>query len=150
MSTNWQSWPLPDLLAAFTPYKGSKLKLSLETRSCGDIVVIYCEGRIVYRDEAAALSRMASEVFEHSNKLVLDFSGVSSMDSAGVGELAFVCNLAREKNATLKCAGANAVVRNLLELTRLDSVLEIHGTADEAVDSYEVAPSESTQMWAEC
>ena len=57
--------------------KESKLKLSVEARNHGDVIVVHCQGRIVYRDEAAALSRVAGEVLHNGTKLVLDLSGVS-------------------------------------------------------------------------
>ena len=54
------------------------MKLSLETRYRAGIVIIHCQGRIVYRDEAAALSRLVSEIVECGGKVVLDLSGVST------------------------------------------------------------------------
>ena len=44
--------------APFALDKESKLKLSMEARNHGDVIIVHCEGRIVYRDEAAALSRV--------------------------------------------------------------------------------------------
>src|ERR1700691_1258581 len=53
---NCQMWPQPHNLAALgTQYKELNLKLSLETRNLGGVMIVHCQGRIVYRDEAAAL-----------------------------------------------------------------------------------------------
>src|SRR5438270_8626615 len=101
--------------------KESKLKLNLETRNHNDVIIVHCQGRIVYRDEAAALSRVVGEVLQEGSKLVLDLSGVSGMDSAGIGELALLHTWARDRGADFKCAGANALLRTLLGLTNLDS-----------------------------
>jgi anti-anti-sigma factor len=90
----------------------------------------------VYRDEAAALSRVVGEVLQQARKVVLDLSGVSSMDSAGIGELAFLQTWAQGKNVSLKCAGPNPLVRTLLDLTNLDSVLEVHPSVDAAMASF--------------
>jgi anti-anti-sigma factor len=113
--------------------KESKLKLSLETRQRGDVIIVYCQGRIVYRDEAAALSRLVGTVLENAGKVVLDLSGVSSIDSAGMGELVLLHTWARSKKADLKCASPSPLVRELLDLTNLDSVLEIHPSLSEAL-----------------
>jgi anti-sigma B factor antagonist len=137
MNTDWQTWPQPQNLAAFGMNKESQLKLSLETRNQGDVMIVHCHGRIVYRDEVAALSRLVAEVLEHSRKLVLDLSGVSSMDSAGLGELALLHTWTQGKNAVLKCAAPNSLVRTLLDLTNLDSVLDIHFSVDGAVESFQ-------------
>jgi len=111
------------------------LKLSLETRSCGEVIIVHCQGRIVYRDEAAALARIVGDVLAQTGNLVLDLSGVHSMDSAGIGELALLHLRAQEKNVNLKCAGANATVRNLLDLTNLDRVLDVHPSLESALEA---------------
>ena len=121
---------------AFGLGKEPKLKLSLEMRNRGDVIIVHCQGRIVYRDEAAALSRLVDEVLQHSSKLVLDLSGVSSLDSAGIGELALLETWAQERNAELKCSGPNALVMDLLSLTNLDSILEVHPSIDSALASF--------------
>jgi len=136
MDTSWQMWEQPVGPAAFASEKEPKLKLSLETRNRGDVIVVHCQGRIVYRDEAAALSRLVGEVLQHTDKLVLDLSGVSSMDSAGIGELALLQTWAQERGAELKCAGPNEVVQVLLSLTNLDSVLEVHSSVEAALESF--------------
>jgi len=135
MDMNWQIGEQPGIEAAFE-YKELKLKLSLETRNRGDVIVVHCQGRIVYRDEAAALSRVAGEVLQQARKLVLDLSGVSSMDSAGIGELALLHTWAQANNVSMKCAGPTPLVSTLLELTNLDSVLEVHPSVDAAVASF--------------
>ena len=119
----------------FRPQKEPKLKLSLETRNRGDVIVVHCQGRIVYRDEAAALSSVVGDVLDQTSRLVLDLSGVSSIDSAGIGELALLHTQAQARNASFKCAGANGFVRSLLELTNLDTVLDMHPSIESALAS---------------
>jgi anti-sigma B factor antagonist len=141
MDMNWQIGERPEPLAAFEldsfpSHKELKLKLSLETRNLGDVVVVYCQGRIVYRDEAAALSRVVGEMLEQGRKVVLDLSGVNSMDSAGIGELALLQSWAQGRNVSLKCAAPNRLVSTLLALTNMDSVLEVHPSVDVALASF--------------
>jgi len=112
------------------------LKLSLESRNRGDVIVVHCRGRIVYRDEAAALSRVVGEVLQHAGRVVLDLSAVTTMDSAGIGELALLQTWAQERNVTLKCAAPTPVVRTLLDLTNLDTVLEVHPSLDSALSAF--------------
>jgi len=133
---NWQMWERPVPWAACGEYEELKLKLSLETRNRGDVVIVHCQGRVVYRDEAAALSRLAGEFLAQGSKVVLDLSGVTAMDSAGIGELALLQTWAQERNANLKCAGPNDMVRTLLDLTNLDSVVEVHPTLNSALESF--------------
>ncbi len=136
MNMNSQTWTQPHAMAAFDLNKEPKLKLNLETRNHGDVIIVHCQGRIVYRDEAAALSLLVGDVLQNTHKLVLDLSGVHSMDSAGIGELALLKTWAQRKSVSLKCAGPNSLVRSLLDLTNLDSVLEIHSSVDDALESF--------------
>ena len=136
MNADWQTWPQSQNPAAFALPQESKLKLSLEQRNLGDVMIVHCQGRIVYRDEAAALSRVVGQVLQHARKLVIDLSGVTSMDSAGIGELALLQARAQDRNVSLKCAGPNSLVRNLLDLTNLDSVIEIHSSVSDALESF--------------
>jgi len=136
MDTDWQILEPTHSPVFPGRYKESQLKLSLETRNHGDVIIVHCQGRIVYRDEAAALSRVVGEVLQQTSSVVLDLSGVSNMDSAGIGELALVQTWAQEKNASLKCAGANSLVRTLLDLTNLDSVIEVHPSLDSALEAF--------------
>jgi len=143
--TNWQISEQPQVAVAFEYPKELKLKLKLKTRNCGDVMIVHCQGRIVYRDEAAALSRVVGEVLQPEQKLVLDLSGVSSIDSAGIGELVLLQTWARRKNVNLKCAGPTPLVRTLLDLTNLDSVLELHPSVDAALASFR-----EEGVWADC
>jgi anti-sigma B factor antagonist len=116
------------------------LKLSFEVRNRGDVMIVHCEGRIVYRDEAAALSQMVGEMLDHGEKVVLDLSGVSAIDSAGIGELVSLYTRAQTRNVGLKFAGPSLRVRQLLDLTNLCSVIEVHPNLGEALLAF--APQE--------
>ena len=130
----------PVSVAAFAAhYKESGLKLSLETRNRGYVMIVHCQGRIVYREEAAALTRLVGEVLENGGKVVLDLSGVHSIDRAGIGEFVYLHTWSQSRKADLKCASPNAFVYNMLELTNLNSVLDIHPSVTEAVAAFQPA-----------
>jgi anti-sigma B factor antagonist len=140
INTIWETWLPPHRAVALAAQaKESKLKLSLETRNCGDVMIVHGQGRVVYRDEATALARVVSEMLADGGKVVLDLSGVSSIDSAGIGELAFLHTWARAQNADLKFASPTPFVRDLLGLTNLDSVLDIHPSLCEALAAFQSA-----------
>ena len=143
--TNWQTWLQPHQAAAWNTTKESTLKLSLETRNRGDILIVHCQGRIVYRDEAAALSRLVGEVLHKGGKVILDLSGVTSIDSAGIGELVSLHTRAQSQNADLKVASPSPIVCELLDLTNVDSLLEIHPNLNDAMAAFQF-----TELCADC
>jgi anti-sigma B factor antagonist len=122
-------------IAALLRTKESKLKLSLETRHLGDVIVIHCEGRIVYRDEASALTRVVTEALKNTRDVVLDLEGVQRIDSAGLGELVRMHRAADACGSRLKLAGVHPKVMQVLRLTNLASTFEIHPSLVEALDS---------------
>jgi anti-sigma B factor antagonist len=134
------TWERPAAQAAMGMGKESKLKLSLETRNRGEVIIVHCQGRIVYREEATSLSRLVGELLHGGSKVVLDLAGVSSMDSAGIGELALLETWAQERDADLKIASANETVNSLLDLTNLDSVLEVHPSVEAALEAFDEEP----------
>jgi anti-sigma B factor antagonist len=151
METNCQTCPQPVLWAEQmiqTPgiqAKESKLKLSLETRQRGEIVIVHCQGRIVYRDEANAFSSVVGELLQNGGKIVLDLSGVSVIDSAGIGELVLLHRQAEEKKTELKYANPRPYVRDLFDLTQIGSFLEIHPSLGEALAAFQ-----ERELCAEC
>ena len=112
------------------------MKLNLETRKVNGIVVIVCCGRFTYREEATAFSEKIAEVLPGARQVVIELSGVEAMDSAGLGELVVVHMWARACGGSLRLAGANVRIRQLIELTNLASVFEMHPTLDEAILSF--------------
>lgn len=146
MGTNWQTWQkwpglgAPELWNVIVG-NAAMLKLNLETRKQGDVIIVCCQGRIVYRDEAASLSQLigqmvAGEALERTSGIVLDLSGVTGVDGAGLGKLALLQTCAMGKNVGLKFAAPNPLVRHLLGLTNLDRVLEVHPSVDAALESF--------------
>ncbi len=127
-------WPLCNPFS--NQDKESKLKLSLEIRATEDITVVHCRGRIVYRDEAAALSDKVAGLLPRTRRLVLELSAVDMIDGAGLGELAVILMWAQAGGCSVKLAAPSDRIRKLLVLTNLTSVLEIYPTLDDAILSF--------------
>ena len=60
-------------------------------------------------------------------RLVLDLSGVTFMDSAGLGALVSAHRAVAERDGTLVVAGARGMVRQVLAASRLDELLTLAG-----------------------
>jgi len=110
--------------------------LILQRHNDGEIPVLKCEGRIVYRDEAATLSDKAYNILQKHGRLVLDLSGVENIDSGGLGALVMLQMWARQGAGELKLCTPTRRVRKLLELTNLHSIFELHPTREEALAAF--------------
>ena len=112
------------------------MKLDLETRTIGDVTVLYCRGRFTYRDEATAFSQEIAGLL-HMPQIVVELSGLEAIDSAGLGELVVVHMWAKASGCGLKLAGASPRIQQLFELTNLLSVFDLHSTLDHALLSFQ-------------
>lgn len=74
--------------------------------------------------------------FEPPPLTILDFSGVSFLDSAGMSELINHEVYCRDKQVRLVIAGVNSRVLSVLQITRLDKVLTLAPTVEAAEDAY--------------
>jgi anti-sigma B factor antagonist len=117
--------------------KECSLKLDLETRAINDVTVLFCRGRFTYRDEATAFSQKISELLPYARQVVVEFSGLETIDSAGLGELVVVHMWIRASGCALKLAGLNPRVQQTLELTNLLSVFDVHPTLDDALIAFQ-------------
>ena len=78
---------------------------------------------------------LANIVAEKPQRLVLDLTGVTYMDSSGIASLVKMLSRAKAIGASMHLVGMSDRVRSLFEITRLDHVFEIHTTCDEALAS---------------
>ncbi len=59
------------------------------------------------------------------NQVILDFSGVSSMDSAGIGKLLLLYYSLRKKFVSLTVMNPRPIVEDLLQMVNLANVIPI-------------------------
>jgi len=77
--------------------------------------------------------QVVSLVGEGHARLVLDLSGVDFMDSVGLGVIVSALKRVRGRGGELVVAGPAPGVRALFELTRLDEIVELYASVDQAL-----------------
>ncbi len=115
------------------PANAKPLNFSLEAQQYSGAVVLHCQGRLIFRNEAHVLSTAVSEILPAVRRMVVDLTGVGTVDSAGLGELVLLHMWAEAAGYTLKFASPNRTVQHLLELTNLVSVFDVYSSVPEAV-----------------
>jgi anti-anti-sigma factor len=101
-----------------------KAMLVINRQDRGDVLVFRCVGRIVAGEEVAMMKK-AVLCHQSGKVLMLDLSEVFMIDGAGLGLLAFLAGWTRVVGMRLKLLSPSPRVQQLLQLTNLDSVLEI-------------------------
>ena len=95
----------------------------------GDVAVLQCAGRMV-RAQALSLLKDAVTSLSQLRVVVLDLSEVEILDAGGLGILVSLHNWACVNGIQLKLVNPSKPVRQMLELTRLTSVLHISSLED--------------------
>lgn len=114
------------------------MALSVEQRRVEpDIMVLELYVRFMAgRDNHALETATARLLSDHEKKVVLDLSGVDYMDSTGIGQISKAATRLQESGAEVRLASATGLVREVLAITRIDSVLSVSPTVDQAVKEF--------------
>jgi anti-sigma B factor antagonist len=78
------------------------------------------------------LSGEIAELAPQTRRVVIDLSGVEMIDAAGLGALISVVLAAQASQCSVKLAAPGNLIRQLLELTKLTPVFEVHPTLEAA------------------
>ena len=112
--------------------------MTLEERTIGDVTVVAVTGDITLNKGGDLLlkDKIQSLLQQGRRKLVLNLSGVSYVDSAGLGQLVQAYSTATNHGGTLKLANVANRLRDLLVVTKLVTVFESHESEAAAVASF--------------
>ena len=110
-----------------------RLHLSLESERSGLAVVLHCQSRTIFRQEARELSAIVSEVLPTSRRMIVDLAGVDSVDQSGLGELVLTQLWAEASGYTLTFASPKKSVRRLFEITNVALVFDVYPSVADAM-----------------
>src|ERR1700728_454190 len=100
------------------------MQLKLTKRTVDGILAIECHGRIVFGDETSLLRDEVKEaIADGTKRIVLNLGDVNYIDSGG----------------TIKLANLTKRVGDLLQVTKLLTVFDVHNSEYEALESFRTA-----------
>ena len=107
------------------------------TRDVNGIAIIKVDGKItIGAGDQQLRDVIANAVANGKNKILLDLSGVTTIDSSGIGELVGSYTTATNRGGKLKLLHLPAKLNELLHVTQLITVFEVYENEDEAVKSF--------------
>jgi anti-anti-sigma factor len=121
------------------------MSLSIDSRACGKVYVVKCIGRIVAGEESHTLEAAFTRAVQNSNRLVLDVSEVSRVDSSGMGLLVRFLSRIKSNGGDLRLAAPQSFFRTLLQLTKLSSVFKTYDSEEAAIVSFLKEPAGVTK-----
>lgn len=111
----------------------------METDISGDVVILYCAGRLVFGDETAAFRERIQNILLGARQIVVNLSRIDYVDSGGLGTLVGMLASTRIRHGEIKLVRPNQRVTELLQRTRLNLVFKSYETDAEAVAAFRSA-----------
>ena len=113
------------------------MSVKIDTRKVGDVTVVDVSGRITLGEGSSALRDVLRDLSAQGNKkILLNLSEVSYIDSSGIGELVSGFTSVSNGGGTLKLLGLTKRVKDLLQITKLYTVFDVHEDEAHAVRSF--------------
>ncbi len=112
------------------------MQLRLSNRTVDGIMIVDCNGRIVFGEESASLRETLKQLITQNNRIVLNLGGVSYIDSGGLGTLVALYTSGRKSGGAIKLANLTPRVGDLLQVTKLVTIFEVYDTEEQAVQSF--------------
>jgi anti-sigma B factor antagonist len=111
--------------------------MELTTREDGRVTILSLQGDLVIGEPEAMFKKTVTGLLEQGQVyLLVDLSQVGFLDSSGLGALVRAMTNSQKEGGQTKLLNAGPQVRRLLEMTKLDSVFEIHDDLERAVASF--------------
>lgn len=107
------------------------------SRSVDGVEIIKLEGKITIGSGDTQLREVISNALNSGKqKILLDMSGVTTIDSSGIGELVGSYTTVTNRGGKLKLLHLPAKLNELLHVTQLITVFEVYENEAEALGSY--------------
>ncbi|HWX39634.1 MAG TPA: STAS domain-containing protein [Blastocatellia bacterium] len=113
------------------------MSVKLTTRQVGDVTVIDVAGRITLGEGSSALREALRDlVTKNQKKILLNLGDVTYIDSSGIGELVSGFTTVTNSGGSLKLLNLNKRVKDLLQITKLYTVFDVHEDEAAAIRSF--------------
>lgn len=113
------------------------MSVKLNSRQVGDVSVVDVAGRITLGEGSSALrDSLRDMVSKNQKKILLNLGEVSYIDSSGIGELVSGFTTVTNSGGQLKLLNLNKRVKDLLQITKLYTVFDVHDDEAGAIRSF--------------
>ena len=111
--------------------------MKIDVRTIRDVYILDCSGKITLGEGTMSIRNTVKDLLQSgARKILLNLSGITYLDSAGVGELVGCFVTAGNAGGKLKLLGLTGKLREVLTITKLLTVFEVFDNETAAVLSY--------------
>jgi anti-sigma B factor antagonist len=112
--------------------------MTTTTRQVDSVTVVDISGRITLGEGCQQLRDLIrDEITRGNNRLLLNLADVTYIDSSGIGELVSAFTRVSNQGGQLKLLNLTRKVKDLLQITKLLTVFDVHDDEARAISSFE-------------
>lgn len=104
-----------------------------QTTIAPDIDVFAMSGRLTMGSDSQTVEwNLAKLLQENHKKVIFDLTNVNFLDSSGIGILVMCHAKLKKAGGSLRIAGAQGMVRQIIEMTNVNKLVDLFATASDA------------------
>ena len=116
------------------------MSLSIEVRQMDQLVVLELAGRVSVLEPQ--VKQLAERLIERGGRcFIINLANVSYLDNFGLGELCWIYTVVRNRGGDMKLLKPTPRIKQLLHITKLDTVFESFEREADAIASMPVLRS---------
>lgn len=113
------------------------MSIKATTRQVNGVTVVDLSGRITLGEGSSALRDTVRDLLNRGQKkILLNLGDVTYIDSSGIGELVSGFTTVTNQGGQLKLLNLTKKVHDLLQITKLYTVFEVHNDETAAIRSF--------------
>lgn len=101
-----------------------------------NISILHIEGKILGNASDAFRKEMSEQLQTGRDKLVVDLMNVPLIDSSALGAIVITLKSCQQSGGKLVLLNPQKAVREVLEVTKLSTVIEIYDTEEDACNAF--------------
>ncbi len=110
--------------------------MTITERQVGSVTVLDLGGKLTSDSSGRLKDKVASLLFQDQKQILMNLAELTYMDSAGLGEMVASHSTASRQGGRVKLTNVGKRIEDLLVLTRLLTVFDVHDTEEEALRSF--------------
>ena len=110
--------------------------MNISTRSVGEILTIDIEGKLDTQTSTLALEELLQHLQPNPGKVLISLALLEFVSSAGLRVVLRAAKQVRSYGGEFKVSGAQGVVKEVLEISGFDSLLDLYEDESKAVGSF--------------
>ncbi len=113
------------------------MSLRMNKRQVDSVTVIDMSGKIILGEETAQLRETVKKILSEGNdRILLNLSDVTYIDSSGLGLLVSCFATTSRKGGQIKLLNLTNKVKEVLQITKLSTVFDIFEDENKAIQSF--------------